>query len=108
MASKSIKTQAKKAAKKAKPDYLDMDNDGNKKEPMKQAVKSAKKKPTKKATKKPTKKAKKVSMHESKHITQFIGSVSDKKYALAHKYLRAVINEKIKARIASSLNDPLF
>jgi hypothetical protein len=94
----------KSKAKKAKPDYLDMDKDGNKKEPMKQAVKSAKKK----ATKKPTKKAKKVSVNESKHITQFIGAVSDKKYALAHKYLRAVINEKIKARIASSLNDPLF
>jgi len=103
-----VKKVHKSKAKKAKPDYLDMDKDGNKKEPMKQAVKSAKKKPTKKATKKPTKKAKKVSMHESKHITQFIGSVSDRKYALAHKYLRAVINEKIKARIASSLNDPLF
>jgi len=94
----------KSKAKKAKPDYLDMDKDGNKTEPMKQAVKSAKKK----ATKKPTKKAKKVPVHESKYIAQFIGSVSDKKYALAHKYLRAVINEKVKARIASSLNDPLF
>ena len=104
MASKSIKINAKKAAKKAtkkaKPDYLDMDKDGNKKEPMKQAVKSAKKKPTKKA--------KKVPMHETKYIAQFISSVSDKKYALAHKYLRAVINEKIEARIATSLNDPLF
>jgi hypothetical protein len=90
----------KSKAKKAKPDYLDMDKDGNKTEPMKQAVKSAKKKTTKKA--------KKVPVNESKYIAQFIGSVSDKKYALAHKYLRAVINEKIKARISSSLNDPLF
>jgi hypothetical protein len=31
-------------AKKAKPDYIDLDNDGNKKEPMKKAAKDAKKK----------------------------------------------------------------
>ena len=34
-------------AKKAKPDFLDKDKDGNKKEPFKKAVKDAKKKPVK-------------------------------------------------------------
>ena len=31
--------------KEAKPDFLDLDKDGNKKEPMKEAAKDAKKKP---------------------------------------------------------------
>lgn len=31
--------------KAAKPDFLDLDKDGNKKEPMKEAAKDAKKKP---------------------------------------------------------------
>ena len=33
----------KKTGKKAKPDFLDLDKDGNKKEPMKKAAKEAKK-----------------------------------------------------------------
>ena len=36
---KSYKEAAKVAETKAKPDFLDMDKDGNKKEPMKKAVK---------------------------------------------------------------------
>ena len=41
MAVESIKAQLMKALaeKKAKPDFLDMDKDGNKKEPMKKAIK---------------------------------------------------------------------
>ena len=39
-------------AKKAKPDYLDFDGDGNKKEPMKKALKDKKKMPPKKKSKK--------------------------------------------------------
>ena len=51
-------------ASKAKPDFLDMDKDGNKKEPMKKAIDDKKKKgPVKEATKK-EKKMKK-SMNES-------------------------------------------
>ena len=37
-------------AKKAKPDFLDMDGDGNKKEPMKKAVKDKEAKKDKKVT----------------------------------------------------------
>jgi len=46
MAVESIKDRLLKALseKKAKPDFLDMDKDGNKKEPMKKAVKDSKKK----------------------------------------------------------------
>ncbi len=48
MAAESIKERLLKAlaeAKKSKPDFLDMDKDGNKKEPMKKAVKDKKKNP---------------------------------------------------------------
>jgi hypothetical protein len=45
---------------------------------------------------------------ESTDIKNFINSISTKKYALAHKYLKQVIEDKIKARITSSLNEPLF
>ena len=40
-------TERENIAEKAKPDFLDMDKDGNKKEPMKKAVKDAKKKTVK-------------------------------------------------------------
>jgi hypothetical protein len=45
---------------------------------------------------------------ESADIKNFITSISVKKYALAHKYLKQVIEDKLKARISSSLNEPLF
>ena len=46
MAVEAIKAQlmAALSEKKAKPDYLDFDGDGNKKEPMKKALKDKKKK----------------------------------------------------------------
>ena len=46
MAVETIKQRLVKALaeKKAKPDFLDMDKDGNKKEPMKKAVADKKKK----------------------------------------------------------------
>jgi hypothetical protein len=47
-------------------------------------------------------------LKESTDIKNFITSISTKKYALAHKYLKQVIEDKIKARISSSLNEPLF
>jgi hypothetical protein len=53
-------------------------------------------------------KAKKKVVKESKDIKNFITSISTKKYALAHKYLKQVIEDKIKSRISSSLNEPLF
>lgn len=84
---------------KAKPDYIDLDKDGNKKESMKKASKDAKKKP---------KMSKKKLVKESTDIRGFIAAISGKKYALANKYLKAVINSKIQDRISSSLNEPLF
>jgi len=84
----------------AKKDY---DRDGELESPVEEykgskdkAIKSAKAKKGKKVVK------------ESGDITNFITSISTKKYALAHKYLKQVIEDKIKARITSSLNEPLF
>lgn len=54
------------------------------------------------------KKAKKKVVKESADIRGFIAAISGKKYALANKYLKAVINSKIENRISSSLNEPLF
>lgn len=85
---------------KAKKDY---DLDGKVESPSEEykgskdrAIKSAKKGKGKKIVK------------ESSDIKHFITSISTKKYALAHKYLKQVIEDKIKARISSSLNEPLF
>jgi hypothetical protein len=50
----------------------------------------------------------KKSLNENADIKNFITSISTKKYALAHKYLKQVVEDKIKARISSSLNEPLF
>lgn len=47
-------------------------------------------------------------LNEAADIKNFITSISTKKYALAHKYLKQVIEDKVKARISSSLNEPLF
>lgn len=47
-------------------------------------------------------------INEAADIKNFITSISTKKYALAHKYLKQVIEDKVKARISSSLNEPLF
>lgn len=47
-------------------------------------------------------------LNENADIKNFITSISTKKYALAHKYLKQVVEDKIKARISSSLNEPLF
>lgn len=47
-------------------------------------------------------------INEAVDIKNFITSISTKKYALAHKYLKQVIEDKVKARISSSLNEPLF
>ena len=84
---------------KAKPDYIDLDKDGNKKESLKKASRDARKKP---------RMSKKRIVKEAADIRNFIASISTKKYALAHKYLKQVIEDKLKARITSSLNKPLF
>lgn len=88
--------------KKAKKDW---DGDG-KVESGSDEYKGVKDKAIKKAMgkKKPNKKV----VKESADIKGFIAAISGKKYALANKYLKAVINSKIQNRISSSLNEPLF
>lgn len=53
-------------------------------------------------------KTRKEIIKESDNIVKFITSVSSKNYALAHKYLKQVIEDKIQSRIKASLNKPLF
>ena len=45
---------------------------------------------------------------EKAEIKKFISSISSKKYAVADKYLRNVIDTKIKNRINAALEKPLF
>lgn len=93
--------------KRAKKDY---DKDGVVETPEQEytgvkdkAIKNAmgKKKPAKRA-------AKKKVVKESSNIRAFITAISTKKYAEANKYLKAVIEDKIKNRIDQAVNNPLF
>jgi len=70
-----------KNKKTAKPDFLDMDKDGNKKESMKKALKD-----------------KKTAMKES--TINFIKHVANNDFKKADSALAAIVNEKIKQRIA--------
>ena len=65
----------------AKPDYLDFDKDGNKNEPMKKALKDKEK-----------------AMKEN--TINFIKHVANNNYKKADGALAAIVNEKIKQRIA--------
>lgn len=47
-------------------------------------------------------------LKESQDIVNFITAISSKKYALANKYLKGIITDKIQTRIQRSLNEPLF
>ena len=74
----------------AKPDFIDADGDGDKKEPMKKALKDKTNK-------------KRVRNEQNKtDITRFIGEVSKKNYAEANKYLQAALEDKMKGRIAAT------
>jgi hypothetical protein len=91
---------------KAKKDY---DRDGKLESPEKEykdlkgrAIKLSKLTGNKK------RKSKKRVVKEAADISSFITAISTKKYALAHKYLKQVIEDKIAKRISSSLNEPLF
>lgn len=81
----------------------DYDGDGVKESPEEEYKGSKDKK-----IKANMKRKKKKNLRESKDITGFITAISSKKYALAHKYLKQVIEDKISKRIESSLNKPLF
>lgn len=87
----------KKTSKKARKDY---DGDG-KVESASEEYMGSRSRAIKKAKSKKT-------LKESKEIVSFISAISSKKYALANKYLKSVINSKIQNRIKSSLNEPLF
>tara|TARA_R110000824_G_scaffold59774_6_gene160258 strand:+ start:805 stop:951 length:147 start_codon:yes stop_codon:yes gene_type:complete len=41
-------------------------------------------------------------------IIKFIGEISNKNYAKAHKYLKSVIEDKIEKRIHRATEKPLF
>lgn len=48
------------------------------------------------------------SMDQESKITALINAISVKNYAEANKYLKSVIEDKIKSRINTSTNKPLF
>lgn len=86
--------KAKKTVKKsAKPDYIDIDKDGNKKESMKKAVKDKKKKKI---------------VKESTLLANFIKCIAEEKYAEANKYLQQAIHSKLETKIAQSIKPTLF
>jgi hypothetical protein len=89
--------KAKKSSKKGgKPDYIDLDKDGNKKESMKKAAKDAKKTKKKKVVK------------ENVLISNFIKCISEENYAEANKYLKQVIENKLMQRISQAIKPTLF
>ena len=85
---------------KAKKDY---DGDGKIESPQEE-YKGSKSKAIKMAKNK----KKKSTLKESNDIKNFITSISTKKYALAHKYLKQIVEDKIQRKITSSLHQPLF
>lgn len=85
---------------KAKKDY---DGDGKVESPSDE-YKGSKSKAIKAAKAK----KKKSVVKESQAIKSFITSISAKKYAQAHKYLKQIIEDKIQSKITSSLHKPLF
>lgn len=90
---KATKTSKKTLKKGAKPDYIDLDKDGNKKESMKKAAKDKKKKKI---------------VKENVLIANFIKCVSEENYAEANKYLKQVIENKIMERISQAIKPTLF
>lgn len=97
--------KAKKTSKKGnKPDFADLDKDGNKKESAKKAAKDVKK-----AKKKvPAKKKNKKVVKENVLISNFIKCISEENYAEANKYLKQAIEDKIMKRISQSVSSTLF
>lgn len=49
-----------------------------------------------------------VTSETKQQINKFISSVSDKKYADAHKYLQGVVEDKVLTRITKATDKPLF
>ena len=87
------KSISKTSKKGSKPDYIDLDKDGNKKESMKKAAHDKKKKKI---------------VKESALLANFIKYIAEEKYAEANKYLKQVIEDKIMKRISQSIKPTLF
>ncbi len=97
-AKQSSKKHSKKSSGKgSKPDYIDLDKDGNKTESMKKAAKDKKQN-----------KGKKNVVKESALISNFIKCVAEENYAEANKYLKQVIESKLQAKIAQAISTTLF
>ena len=46
--------------------------------------------------------------NEKKKIVKFIEHISNKNYAMAHKYLKSVIGDKLTTKISKAAEKPLF
>ncbi len=92
------------------PKKADRDNDGKLSDWEKGIAKkiTGGKKAAKKAAKKAGKKKVKKIVGESTNISNFVTAISTKNYAEATKYLTAIVNNKIRARISEAINEPLF
>lgn len=88
-----IKEEDEQSKKGSKPDYIDLDKDGNKKESMKKAAQDKKKKKI---------------VKESALLVNFIKCIAEEKYAEANKYLQQAIHSKLEAKIAQSIKPTLF
>lgn len=47
-------------------------------------------------------------LNESAKVAKFIMNVTSKNYSSAHKYLQAIVNDKIQTRIERATTSPLF
>lgn len=76
-------------------------------------VQNAKSPESRKVTKNQTKKherreGKKEAITEKHLIANFIKQLSEKKYAEANKYLKELVEAKLKAKVAQCVSDTLF
>ena len=94
---KAQKASEKAAAKKkAKPDFLDLDKDGDKKEPMKKAAKEAKKAEPKKKIIKVKKSKNEPLSKENREIKSELRKIMNKHFGEVIKVYKKVLSDKIK------------
>lgn len=90
-------TEKKKIkVKKAKPDFLDLDKDGDKKEPMKKAAKEAKKAEPKKKIIKVKKSKNEPLSKENREIKSELRKIMNKHFGEVIKVYKKVLSDKIK------------
>ncbi len=103
---KDEKPKAKKDKKMeegAKPDFLDMDKDGNKKEPMKKAVADKKKKPVKESVEKKLTFKQMVQLVQESGGQQQIDAVDTELFNWAQRVAVAKLGEGMKADLYAGL-----